>query len=141
MKEQGTLGHENHRWRNIQDRNRDLQMAVKMNDADRSVRSDNASQEWQGNRMIATESDDSWQRLPFQGWAFHLGIRGRLTTQEQTVTLFNLLDCVGVVVASRSSAPITTASSGLKAYEVTGISPQSNTVAQLLNGFAARGTL
>lgn len=29
----------------------------------------------------------------------------------------------------------------LRTYEVTGISPQSRTVAQLLNGFVARGTL
>lgn len=56
------------------------------------------------------------------------------------MTLFDLLDGVGVVVTALLSASFSRATVQLP-YEVTGISPQSNTLAQLLNGFASSGTL
>jgi hypothetical protein len=59
------------------------------------------------------------------------------------VALLDLLERIGVVVPANISAP------NLKipeticrfTYEVTGMSPQSITLAQELNGFAASGTL
>ncbi len=57
------------------------------------------------------------------------------------MSFLDLVDGVGIIVsiAPISTATVTIYPSG--AYEVTGISPQSRTVAQLLNGFASRGTL
>lgn len=54
----------------------------------------------------------------------------------------DLVDGVGVIVSTtivRTAAPTTTTDG--RAYEVTGMSPQSSTLAQLSNGFASRGTL
>lgn len=56
------------------------------------------------------------------------------------MTLFDLLDGVGIVVTALLSDSFSRATVQLT-YEVTGISPQSNTLAQLLNGFASSGTL
>ena len=59
------------------------------------------------------------------------------------MTFFDLLDCVGIVVAGDMS--VLGSSSvvvwEVETYDVTGISPQSITVAQLLKGLASRGTL
>lgn len=57
------------------------------------------------------------------------------------MSFLDLVDGIGIVV---SNTPISTVTVVLHAggtYEVTGISPQSSTVAQLSNGFASRGTL
>lgn len=51
----------------------------------------------------------------------------------------NLLDRIGIVIASEVSK--IRHESIILTYEVTGISPQSKTVAQELNGFASSGTL
>ncbi len=58
------------------------------------------------------------------------------------MSFLDLVDGVGVIVSAttvRTAAPTTTIDG--RAYEVTGMSPQSSTFAQLSNGFASRGTL
>jgi hypothetical protein len=55
------------------------------------------------------------------------------------MTFFNLLEGPGVIVSEIVS--IGTKVCGTGAYEVTGMSPQSRTVAQLLKGFVSKGTL
>lgn len=58
------------------------------------------------------------------------------------MALFNLLNCVFIVIPAKHIKDIfQLLLLEEKPYEVTGISPQSNTVAQLLKGFASRGTL
>ena len=59
------------------------------------------------------------------------------------MTFFDLLDCVGIVVAGDMSVLGSSAVLvwTVETYDVTGISPQSITVAQLLKGLASRGTL
>lgn len=68
------------------------------------------------------------------------------------MALFDLLDCVGVVVAGVCWVSLAfglfffpmmmmMGGKGSEAYDVTGISPQSRTLAQLLKGFVSSGTL
>ena len=56
------------------------------------------------------------------------------------MAFFDLLDCIGVVISEKPSEPLLMRMS-YETYDVTGISPQSRTVAQLLKGLASRGTL
>ena len=57
------------------------------------------------------------------------------------MAFFDLLDGIGIVIAMRLLDFPIIKLFNREPYEVTGISPQSNTVAQLWNGFASRGTL
>lgn len=92
--------------------------------------------------MIASESDDSWQRLALLRWTRFLSVGGWVAHKNAVVAFFNLVNSPGVVVSALQSAPKAHSYSvGLETHEVTGISPQSSTVAQLLNGFASSGTL
>ena len=57
--------------------------------------------------------------------------------------IFDLLDRVGIVVTGKVSVLDIYGAITWKGetYDVTGMSPQSSTVAQLLKGLASRGTL
>jgi hypothetical protein len=56
------------------------------------------------------------------------------------VAFFDLVNGVCIIITI-SSSEVFSSRKLLKTYEVTGMSPQSITVAQLLNGLASRGTL
>jgi len=96
------------------------------------------SQKRQSDCVITAESDNSWKGLPVQGWTFLFRVCGRCTGQDRVVSLFDLVKSPGVVI---SAAVSTVVEVRVESYEVTGISPQSSTVAQLLNGFVSNGTL
>lgn len=91
--------------------------------------------------MVAAQGYDAGEGLFVLGGADLFCIRGRCAGEEAVVTVFDLLNCVGVVVAGGrvSAGPVIVRLS--ETYDVTGISPQSITVAQLLKGLASRGTL
>lgn len=93
--------------------------------------------------MVATQSYYAWEGLFILGRADLFCICGGCAHEEAVVTFFDLLDCVGIVVAGDMS--VLGSSSvvvwEVETYDVTGISPQSITVAQLLKGLASRGTL
>lgn len=59
------------------------------------------------------------------------------------MTFFDLLDCVGIVVTKNVSvlSGSSMTDEKVETYDVTGTSPQSSTVAQLLKGLASSGTL
>lgn len=58
------------------------------------------------------------------------------------MALFDLLDCVGVVIAiSLVNDTVFRWCFDYTTYDVTGMSPQSRTLAQLLKGFVSSGTL
>lgn len=60
------------------------------------------------------------------------------------MAFFDLLDCVGIVIAGYMSGFFCSSSLLVwegETYDVTGMSPQSITVAQLLKGLASMGTL
>lgn len=70
-------------------------------------------------------------------------VRRRLAGQDTIVAFLDLMDSICIIISNMTiSNPTPIRNTGSRSpYEVTGISPQSRTVAQLLNGFAARGTL
>ena len=68
-------------------------------------------------------------------------VRGGFARQDTVVSFLDLVDGVGIVVSTVTVSTVTVLSHPNGTHEVTGISPQSSTVAQLLNGFASRGTL
>lgn len=120
----------------------DSQMAVEMDYADRSIGFVYAPQQRQRDSVVSAKRDDSRQRLPMLGRAQLVCVGGRLAHQDAVVAFFDLLDSIRIVIPDRELARCTYHRLGRPSpYEVTGISPQSRTVAQLLNGFASSGTL
>jgi hypothetical protein len=68
----------------------------------------------------------------------------RSAAQEEVVALLDLLERVVVVIPKPNIRPLRSRlpkAAVVVTYEVTGMSPQSMTLAQELNGFAASGTL
>lgn len=70
-----------------------------MNYADGSISSVHTPQKWKSNRMVSTEGDDSRQRLAVLRRAILLRIGGWGAIQNAVVTLFDLLDRVGIVIS------------------------------------------
>ena len=94
--------------------------------------------------MVAAEGYDAGEGLFVFGGADLFCVCGWGPHEEAVVAVFDLLDCVGIVVAGRTS--VLGSSNGAsfgeeRTHDVTGTSPQSITVAQLLKGLASRGTL
>lgn len=118
-------------------------MAVEVDNADGPVCSVHTPQKGQSDCMISAERDDPWQRLSSFGRSFFLSVSCGEAAKDAAVTCFDLLNRVCIVIAGDDLEIDLTLKfrSGERTYEVTGISPQSNTVAQLLNGFVSRGTL
>ena len=56
------------------------------------------AQKRQSDSVIATESDDTRQRLSMLGWAGHVCVCGRLAHQNTIVALFNLSQSILVIV-------------------------------------------
>jgi hypothetical protein len=77
---------------------RDAQVAVKVNDADRSVGTIYAPQQRQGNGVVTAQGNDPWERLASLGEAFLLGIGRRISGQDVIVATLDLLQRVGIVV-------------------------------------------
>ena len=120
-----------------------VEVRVEMYDADGTVGFVDGAQERERDGVVAAEGYDAGQGLFVLCRADLFCICGRCAHEEAVVTFFDLLDCIGIVVAGDKSV---FGSSSLVVWEVethdvTGISPQSITVAQLLKGLASRGTL
>ncbi len=96
--------------------------------------------------MVSTQRDHTGQRLATLGGADLGSIRCWRPREDAVVALFNLVQSICVIVSARlvrgtrSTREPRSWPNG-DSYEVTGISPQSSTVAQLLNGFVSNGTL
>lgn len=105
--------------------------------------------------MVTTEGDHTGQSLALLRRANLVRVGGRVAGKDTVVALLDLVKSPGVVVPLRQpkhasvhtsfDQKVRTASfpsrNMANTYEVTGMSPQSNTVAQLLKGFVSRGTL
>jgi hypothetical protein len=74
-------------------------MAIKVNDADGTIVPIDTSQDRKDDRMITSEGDDSRKSLPLQTWTFLACIGVWFSGQDSIMTLFDLLDGPGVVVA------------------------------------------
>lgn len=91
--------------------------------------------------MVAAHSDHTRKSLAMLGLASYFGVRGGLTHEDTIMAFLDLLESPGIVVSTPASEISSQSVLCWWAYDVTGISPQSIIDAQLLNGFAARGTL
>ena len=90
--------------------------------------------------MVATKRDDARQGLALDCGAPLVRIcRGR-AREDLEMAVLNLLEGPSVVVSSSLSVLGVSAKRNAT-HDVTGISPQSSTVAQLLKGLVLRGTL
>ena len=90
--------------------------------------------------MVASQGDDSRISLALQRWTSFVCVGSWSALEDRVMPLFDLLDSPCIIVANsiRREGSLQRSQS---THEVTGISPQSSTVAQLSNGFASRGTL
>ena len=77
----------------------DLQVAVEMNDGDGSVSAIDATEEGEGDGVVSSERDDSWQGFSFDGWTCSVCVGCWLPSQNFIVAFLNLLNGIGVVIA------------------------------------------
>ena len=120
-----------------------VEVGVEVDDADGSVGVGEGAVEGQRDGVVSAKGYDAGEGLFIFGGADLVRVRGRCAHEEAVVPVFDLLDCVGIVVAGmcQLTVSIYAGDRGIETYDVTGTSPQSSTVAQLLNGLASRGTL
>jgi len=91
--------------------------------------------------VVTTKGDDSRKGLAILCWTFLFGIGRWGSGQDCIVAFFDLVKRPGVVVSVRPTISFVGCERWKQTHEVTGISPQSRTVAQLLKGFVSSGTL
>lgn len=120
-------------------------MAVEMNDRHRPIGTVDGPEQRKGNGVVSPEGDDTRQRLAVLCGALLVGVRGRRSGEDAEVALLYLLERIRVVVSVPRGLAIAARWIGLPLpeapYEVTGMSPQSRTVAQLWKGLTSKGTL
>lgn len=116
-------------------------MRVEVNDGNGTIGLVHAPEQRESNGVVSAESDNSWESLAMLGNSWLFGIGCRLSHEDAVVALFDLVKSPLVVVSESHVRFALQQHSNSIAYEVTGISPQSITFAQSLNGFASRGTL
>lgn len=120
-------------------------MAVKVNDRHGAVGPVDGPQQGQGDGMVSSESDDPWEGLGVQSRAGLVCIGSRGTAEDLVVAFLDLAEGPGVVVSMEKRHCEYLEELGecrLRiTYDVTGMSPQSRTLAQLLKGLTSKGTL
>ena len=114
-----------------------------MYDADGAIGFVDGAQEGECDGVVAAEGYYARKSLLVFGGADGFCVCGGCAHEEAVVTFFDLLDRVRIVVAENASVLVSSSVTvwDVGTYDVTGTSPQSITVAQLLNGLASRGTL
>jgi hypothetical protein len=117
-----------------------IEVGIEVDYGDGSVGAVDGAEEWECDGVVAAEGDDSWEGLAVFGRPFLFGVCGGGPGEDAVVAFFDLVERPGVVVS------VANGQYGLEGiwggtYDVTGMSPQSKTVAQLLKGFVAKGTL
>jgi len=120
-----------------------IEMGVEVDDGYGAVSAVHASEEREGDGVVASECYDARKRFAVFRDPEFAGVGRGVTHEDAVVAFFDLVDRPGVVVAwfiVSSSREIDTAWLRIS-YDVTGISPQSSTFAHELNGLAAKGTL
>jgi hypothetical protein len=120
-----------------------VKMAVEVNHGYGPVGAVNGLQQGEGDGVVAAERDDSGQGLAVLGGTLLVCVGRRRSREDAEVALLDLVESPGVVVPRRGGSE--ESREGRRTtdctYEVTGMSPQSRTLAQLLKGFVSRGTL
>jgi len=117
-----------------------VEVGIEVDYADGTVGFVHRAEEGQCDCVVAAECYEAGECFLFKGGADFCCVCHGGTHEEGVVTFFDLLYGVCIVVSVRLSVLLNVC--GMRGtYEVTGISPQSRTVAQLLKGLASRGTL
>lgn len=116
-------------------------MRVEVNDGNGAVCFVHAPKQRKCDGVVPAESNDSWEGLAVLRNSRLFGIGCGLSHQDAVVALFDLVKSPLIVVAVSQVSLLLLQALDLITYEVTGISPQSITFAQSLNGFASSGTL
>lgn len=75
-----------------------VEVGIEMDDGDGPVGTVNRAQEGKCNGVVATEGDDSWERLAVLGWAFLLCVGSWRTSEDRVVAFLDLGECPGVIV-------------------------------------------
>ncbi len=78
-----------------------VEVRVEMNNTNWAVRFVDGAEEGQRDGVVAAEGDDAWECFLSEGGAGEGGGGHGCSHQEGIVAIFDLLDCVGVVVTSR----------------------------------------
>lgn len=76
-----------------------IQMAVKVDNSHRAVGLVDAPEQREGDGVVTTEGDDTWQRAAGAGNALVMSGCVGLTHEEVVVAFFNLLNGPGIVVS------------------------------------------
>ena len=76
-----------------------VEVGVEVDDADGSVGFGDGAEEGQCDGVVSTKGYDAGEGLSVFGGADLVRIRGRCAHEEAVVPVFDLLDCVGIVVA------------------------------------------
>lgn len=116
-------------------------MAVKVNHGHGAVCAVDGTEQRQGDGVVSAEGDDARKSLALDRGAPLVRVRDGGAGEDVEVSLLNLTEGKGVVISWQVSGNPPLLMRLGQTYEVTGISPQSRTVAQLLNGLVFRGTL
>jgi hypothetical protein len=116
-------------------------MAVKVNHRHGAVSPVDGAEQGQRNRVVSAERDNTRKRLALLGQAGLVGGGLWRPAENLIVSLLDLLEGPRVVVTVYCQCIEGQGKDAWDTDEVTGMSPQSRTVAQLLNGFVSRGTL
>lgn len=117
-----------------------VKVRVKVNHSDWTISAVHAAKYGKGDGVVAAHGDDTWESLALCRQPRLFSVGGRLAHEDAVVAFLDLVDCPFRVIPVDGQ----TDASAIQvqcAYDVTGTSPQSITVAQLSNGFAASGTL
>jgi len=119
----------------------DLQVRIEVDHRDRAIGTVYGAQEGKSDSVITTKSNDSRESLALLGRTDGLGIGFGSAGEDGVMPFLDLFQGVVVVVAVAGAQYSGHQEARTGTYEVTGISPQSMTVAQELKGLALRGTL
>ena len=76
-----------------------VEVRVEVDDADGAVGFVDGAEEGQRDGVVAAEGDDAGEGLFVLRRAHLFCVGGRCSHEETVVTFFNLLDCIGVIVA------------------------------------------
>ena len=80
-----------------------VEVRVEVYDADGTVGFVDGAEEGERDGVVAAEGYDAGEGLFIFGWADLVCICGRGAHEEAVVTFFDLLDCVGIVIAGSTS--------------------------------------
>ena len=77
-----------------------VEVAVEVDDADGAVGFVDAAEEGERDGVVAAEGDEAGEGFSLEGEALFVSVGVRRAHEQAVVAVFDLLDCIGIVVAS-----------------------------------------